>query len=65
MISYDPLWITLVRQKKKKGDLYSVLSSATVARMAKNATNINLREIDKICALLGCRVDEVIEYIPD
>ena len=64
MVSYEPLWITLVKRKMKKKDLYDIASSATVARMGKNEY-VALEVIDKICVALGCRIEEVVEILPD
>lgn len=64
MISYNPLWITLVKAGKQKTDLYEITSSATVAKMSKNEP-VSLRVVEQICLSLGCAVDEVIEILPD
>lgn len=64
MISYEPLWITLVKKGMKKKELYSVTSSATVARMGKGEY-IALEVLDKICAYLDCPISDVIEHRPD
>ena len=59
MISYDPLWITLVKKKMKKTDLYAVASSATISRMGKGEY-VSLEVIDKICTFLDCGIGDVI-----
>lgn len=59
MVSYDPLWITLVKRKMKKSDLYSIVSSATVARMGRG-DYVSLEVIDKICVALDCGIGDVI-----
>lgn len=64
MISYEPLWITLVKKGMKKKELYSVTSSATVARMGRGEY-IALEVLDKICARLDCQISDVIEYRPE
>ena len=64
MISYEPLWITLVKKGMKKKDLYDVASSATVARMGKGEY-IALEVLDKICTLLNFQISDVIEHKPD
>lgn len=65
MISYDPLWVTLAKKKLKKQDLYSVVSSATVSRMAKDEQSISMEVLNKICRLLSCEIADVAEYRPD
>lgn len=63
MISYQPLWVTLAKKRLKKKDLYTVASSATVARMG-NEEYVSLELIDKICQFLDCPVSDVIEVLP-
>lgn len=65
MISYDPLWMTLIKQKRKKQDLYNIVSSSTVARMGKDNQAISVDTIDKLCSFLGCDITDVIEYRPN
>ena len=59
MVSYDPLWITLVKKKMKKKDLYKIVSSATVARMGRG-DYVSLEVIDKICVGLDCGIGDVV-----
>ena len=59
MVSYDPLWITLVKKKMKKKDLYSIVSSATVARMGRGEY-VSLEVIDKLCVALDCGIGDVV-----
>jgi len=62
VISYDPLWITLIKKKKKKSDLYAVTSSATISRMGKGEY-VSLEVIDKICVFLDCSISDVVMRI--
>lgn len=64
MISYNPLWITLVKAGKQKTDLYEIASSATVAKMSKNEP-VSLRVVEQICLAFNCSVEDVIEILPD
>lgn len=59
MVSYDPLWITLVKKKMKKKDLYKIVSSATAARMGRG-DYVSLEVIDKICVALDCGIGDVV-----
>ncbi len=63
MISFDPLWITLAKKKKQKKDLYSVVSSSTVAKMGKDEY-VSLEVVDKICLALDCQISDVIMIDP-
>lgn len=66
MISYNPLWKTLIDNNKKKLDLLEIadISRGTLANMGKNEP-VNLSVIDKICRYFHCRIEDVIEYVAD
>ena len=66
MISYKPLFVTLAKKSMTKSDLRTALhmGSGTIAKMAKNQY-ISLENIDKICLYLDCKVEDVIEVIPN
>ena len=66
MISYTPLWHTLINKGMNKGDLKNMtgLSFGTIASMGKNEP-VNLKQIDSICKALHCKIEDVIEYKED
>lgn len=66
MISYTPLWHTLINKGMNKGDLKNMtgLSFGTIASMGKNEP-VNLKQIDRICKVLHCKIEDVIEYKED
>lgn len=66
MISYTPLWHTLINKGMNKGDLKNMtgLSFGTIASMGKNES-VNLKQIDRICKALHCKIEDVIEYKED
>ena len=66
MISYTPLWHTLINKGMNKGDLKNMtsLSFGTIASMGKNEP-VNLKQIDRICKALHCKIEDVIEYKED
>ena len=66
MISYAPFWKTL---KARGESTYSLItrhgiSSATISRM-RNGGGISTAKVDDFCRILHCRVEDVIEYLPD
>lgn len=63
MISFVPLWITLAKKKMRKKDLYSIVSSSTVAKMGKDEY-VSLEVVDKICLALDCQISDVIMIDP-
>ena len=66
MISYTPIWHTLINKGMNKGDLKNMtgLSFGTIASMGKNEP-VNLKQIDRICKALHCKIEDVIEYKED
>ena len=66
MISYTPLWHTLINKGMNKGDLKNMtgLSFGTIASIGKNEP-VNLKQIDRICKALHCKIEDVIEYKED
>ena len=66
MLSYKPLWHTLINKNIKKLELCQIagISTATLAKLGKNE-NINTDIINRICGALDCRVDEVVEYVAE
>ncbi len=66
MISYKPLFILLIERNMTKTQLRESVSfsTATLAKMSKNEY-ISLETLENICAYLNCRVENVIEFIPN
>lgn len=64
MISYNPLWKTLIDRNMNKGDLKDKvgISFGTLAKMGKNEP-VNLKVIDAICQELHCNVEDVLEIL--
>lgn len=62
-VSYDKLWKLLIDRKMKRTDLIkeAKISSNVLAKMGKEET-VSLESIGKICSLLGCNVDDILEF---
>ena len=39
--------------------------SANIITRLKRDEYVSLESIEKICAVLGCKVDDILEFIPD
>ena len=66
MIIYDPFWRTL---KDRGISTYKMInklgySSGTLYRLRHNK-GISSRLIDDLCKLRDCRVEDILEYVPD
>ena len=66
MIKYDRLWATL---KEKGVSQYRLIEDygvdrAQLHRLRKNMV-IKTVTIDNLCRILNCRVEDIMEYVPD
>ena len=66
MISYDNLWKVL---KEKGISQYALInryqvSPGQLTRLKRNES-VSTHTIEMFCRILNCRVEEIMEYIPD
>ena len=66
MIVFDRLWETM---REKNISTYQLrescgIDSKTVRRLRANE-NIETKTLDKLCAALSCKLEDIAEYIPD
>ena len=66
MMVYNKLWnimaekgVTTYQLREKCG-----IDSKTVRRLKANE-NMETKTLNKICAVLSCRIEDIMEYIPD
>ena len=66
MISYNPLWKALIDRNIKRSKMAEDLriSPTIISRMGKNG-NTSTETLEKICRYLDCRIEDVVEYVPD
>ena len=65
MIIFDKLWKTM---KEKGVSTYKLreecgIDSKTIRRLKAN-DNIETKTIDKLCAVLDCKIEDIAEYKP-
>lgn len=66
MIKYDPLWRTL---KEKGISQYQLIKDygidkAQLQRLRQNLV-VKTLILNRLCQILNCRIEEIIEYVPD
>lgn len=66
MIRYDKLWITM---KNKGLSQYALItkyhiSPGQITRLKRNES-VSTHTIDMFCEILNCRVEDIMEHIPD
>ena len=65
-VSYKKLWILLIEKDMKKTDLriQSGISTGALAKLGKNE-NVNTEVLAKICKTLDCKIEDIMEMVPD
>lgn len=51
--------MTMAELQKKAG------YSANISTRIRNNTNISLESVEKICRVLNCKIDDIVEIIPE
>ena len=65
-VSYKKLWILLIERNMKKTDLRirSGISTGALAKLGRNE-NVNTEVLAKICKALDCKIEDIMEMIPE
>ena len=66
MIIYDRLWQTMKSRGITQYDLYTHynVNRSQINRLRHNQ-NVEVNTIDKLCNILKCNVEDIMEHIPD
>ena len=66
MITYEKLWITMKEKDISIYDLYTTynVNRSQIDRLKHNH-NIEVNTIDKLCNILNCKVEDIMEHFPD
>ena len=64
--SYIRLWKSLLDKGMKRIDLAAAahLTPNTLVSLGKNK-EVSMETLDKICNQLDCRIEDILEHIPD
>lgn len=63
MIIYDKLWVCMQEKNVSQYRLVKYgISHSTLTRLKHNQ-NVSVETIDKLCEILGCKVEDVMEYV--
>ncbi|MDO4322786.1 MAG: helix-turn-helix transcriptional regulator [Lachnospiraceae bacterium] len=66
MIKYDRLWETMKAKGITQYTLYTKYNiNRSLLDRLRNNKNIEVNTIDRLCSILQCRVEDIMEYIPD
>ena len=66
MIKYDRLWETMKERDISQYDLYTRynMNRAQLNRLRHNK-NVTMATLDKLCNILHCRIEDIVEHFPD
>ena len=65
--SYKKLFKMFIDREMKSKDLAAKagISTATLAKMKKDGATISSDVLVKICTALDCKLDDIVEIVPD
>jgi len=66
VIKYDRLWITMEKKGITQYDLYTRhnINRSQINRLKHNR-NVEVNTIDRLCNILKCNVEDIMEHFPD
>lgn len=66
MIKFDKLWRTMKEKNITQYDLYTHyhVNRSQINRLWHNL-NVETNTIDKLCNILNCKVEDIMEHYPD
>ena len=66
MIRFDGLWKTMERKHVTTYQLREQcgIDSKTIRRLRANE-NIETKTLNKLCNALHCKIEDIMEYVPD
>lgn len=65
-VSYKKLWKLLIDREMNKTELRTAtgITTTALAKLGRNE-NVNTEVLCKICAVLNCTLDDIMEFVPD
>lgn len=65
-VSYKKLFHMLIDRDISNAQFQKMAGySANITTRLKNNTYVSLESVEKICRVLNCKVDDIVEFIPD
>lgn len=66
MIIYNKLWDLMDKKNISQYSLiYDYDISSLIINKLKHNKNVNVSTIDRLCSILDCTPNDILEYIPD
>lgn len=66
MIKYDRFWVTMKKRGITQYDLYEhyQITRSLLDRLRKNK-NVEIYTIDRLCSILHCEIEDIVEHVPE
>lgn len=66
MIKYDRFWVTMKERGITQYDLYEhyQITRSLLDRLRKNK-NVEIYTIDRLCSILHCKIEDIVEHVPE
>lgn len=66
MITYDKLWQTMKDRGVTQYDPYTHYNiNRSLINRLKHNQNVETNTLDRLCNILNCRVEDIMEHFPD
>ena len=65
-VTYKKLWKFLIDKEMKKKELAALakINPTTISKMSRG-DNVTVEVLGKICSVLDCKLDDIMEFVPD
>ena len=65
-VNYNKLWKMMIDKKMSKTELTNLagISTNAMAKLGKNE-DVRVNILEKLCTSLDCKLDDIVEFIPD
>ena len=65
-VSYKKLFHMLIDRDISSAQLQKMAGySANISTRLRNNSYVSLESMEKICRVLNCKVDDIVEFVPD
>ena len=65
-VTYKKLFHMLIDREMSIAELQKQAGySANMSTRLRNDTYVSLESVEKICRVLNCKVDDIVEFVPD
>ena len=65
-VSYKKLFHLLIDKNMSAAELQKKAGySAYISTRLRSDTYISLESVEKICRVLNCKIDDIVEFVPD